>query len=130
MPTIEYQPGNSVNDLNRNTGISDSGVTLTSESIELVTPLSVGCLENSVKYRFLRFSNPLVNYDYKCGHYLGIWDQVFPQLLTSFLEVTRGVRKPSWFFSDQYLESIKLIHTHYTNSFNPLMCLQLTTVGG
>jgi len=28
--------------------------------------------ENSVSYRFNRFSNPLISYDYKCGNYLGI----------------------------------------------------------
>ena len=29
--------------------------------------------------RFLRFSNPLISYDYKCGNYLGIWEQLYPQ---------------------------------------------------
>ena len=28
--------------------------------------------ENSSTGRFTRFSNLMVNYDYKCGHYLGI----------------------------------------------------------
>jgi len=28
--------------------------------------------ENSAGYRFNRFSNALISYDYKCGHYLGI----------------------------------------------------------
>jgi hypothetical protein len=28
--------------------------------------------EVSNSYRFNRFSNPLISYDYKCGHYLGI----------------------------------------------------------
>jgi hypothetical protein len=28
--------------------------------------------ENSSSYRFNRFSNALISYDYKCGHYLGI----------------------------------------------------------
>jgi hypothetical protein len=29
-------------------------------------------LETSDDYRFNRFSNPIISYDYKCGHYLGI----------------------------------------------------------
>jgi hypothetical protein len=29
-------------------------------------------LETSDEYRFNRFSNPIISYDYKCGHYLGI----------------------------------------------------------
>jgi hypothetical protein len=28
--------------------------------------------ESSNSYRFLKFNNPLINYDYKCGHYLTI----------------------------------------------------------
>lgn len=50
-------------------------------------------VESSEEIRALRYFNPLINYDYKCGHYLGIWDQLYPSLINSFIEVTRGVRK-------------------------------------
>jgi hypothetical protein len=49
--------------------------------------------ENSSTWRFNRYSYPLINYDYKTGHYLSIWEQLYPSLSLSFIEVTRGVRK-------------------------------------
>ena len=49
--------------------------------------------ELSTTLRFTRFNNPLISYDYKCGNYLGIWDQLYPSLMTSFIEVARGIRK-------------------------------------
>jgi hypothetical protein len=35
------------------------------------TPLSSKYSESSTSQRFTRFSNPLINYDYKTGHYIG-----------------------------------------------------------
>jgi hypothetical protein len=49
--------------------------------------------ESAHTYRFTKFHNPLINYDYKCGHYLTIWDQLYPQLAVSLIEVSRGIRK-------------------------------------
>jgi hypothetical protein len=43
--------------------------------------------------RFSRFTSPTLSYDYKCGHYIGIWDKLFPSLMTSFIEVARGIKK-------------------------------------
>jgi len=51
--------------------------------------------ENTTFQRVTRFNNLLINYDYKTGHYLGDWDKNYPYLLTSFIEVARGIRKPS-----------------------------------
>lgn len=48
-------------------------------------------MSNSV--RFNKFNNVLIGYDYKSGHYLSIWDQLYPSLITSFIEVSRGIRK-------------------------------------
>jgi hypothetical protein len=45
--------------------------------------------------RITRYSLPLVSYDYKCGNYLGIWEKLYPHLIVSFIEVARGIRKPS-----------------------------------
>jgi hypothetical protein len=45
--------------------------------------------------RFTRFGNVAVNYDYKTGHYVGDWEKQYPFLLTTFIEVARGIRKPS-----------------------------------
>ena len=52
-------------------------------------------LESSSDVRYNRFSNPVISYDYKCGHYMGIWDKLFPSLMVSFIEVARGMRKAS-----------------------------------
>jgi len=55
-------------------------------------PLSTFC-ETTSSTRYNKYNNALVGYDYKSGHYLGIWDQLYPSLTTSFIEVTRGIRK-------------------------------------
>jgi hypothetical protein len=52
-------------------------------------------LESSSSQRFTRFSNSLINYDYKTGNYVGNWDKQYPFLMVSLIEVARGIRKPS-----------------------------------
>jgi len=49
----------------------------------------------SSDFRFTRFNNALIQYDYKCGNYIGTWDKLYPSLINSYIEVARGVRKPS-----------------------------------
>merc|ERR1712224_146862 len=51
--------------------------------------------ENTQNQRFNRFNNILINYDYKTGHYIGNWDAQYPYLINSFIEMARGIRKPS-----------------------------------
>jgi hypothetical protein len=51
--------------------------------------------ESSQDQRFTRFGNPLINYDYKTGNYIGNWESQYPYLINSFIEVARGIRKPS-----------------------------------
>ena len=46
-------------------------------------------------YRFNRFVNSLIEYDYKMGNYIVDWDVKYPYLITTFLEVARGIKKPS-----------------------------------
>jgi hypothetical protein len=41
-------------------------------TIDTTTNTTSSLSEVSNSYRFNRFSNPLISYDYKCGHYLGI----------------------------------------------------------
>lgn len=65
--------------------------------------------------RFSRFSNPIISYDYKCGNYIGIWEQLYPSLMTSFIEVARGMRKAPWFASEQYAD---LLANNYKNFFS------------
>jgi hypothetical protein len=52
-------------------------------------------LEHSSHQRSTRFINSLVSYDYKTGHYLGSSEKYYPYLILSFLEVARGIRKPT-----------------------------------
>jgi hypothetical protein len=51
--------------------------------------------ESTQTQRFTRFSNPLINYDYKTGNYIGNWESQYPYLINSFIEVARGIRKPN-----------------------------------
>ena len=85
-------------------------------------------LENSSSQRVTRFSNLLVNYDYKTGHYLGTWDKLYPQLMLSFIEVTRGIKKPSWVFSDQYLDLLKQSYDNYFTNFTGKVNLKLANI--
>ena len=83
-------------------------------------------IENSSYVRSNKFMNSFVSYDYKCGNYLGIWDKLYPSLMTSFIEVARGVRKPSWIFSDSYKELLTLNYKNYISKFSDQMSLKLS----
>jgi hypothetical protein len=52
-------------------------------------------LEKSSSQRFSRYYTTTPSYDYKTGHYLGLWEQLYPQLVLSFIEVARGLKKPN-----------------------------------
>lgn len=67
--------------------------------------------------RITRYSLPLVSYDYKCGNYLGIWEKLYPHLAVSFIEVARGIRKPSWVFSEQYMELVNRNYSIFLTNF-------------
>ncbi len=84
--------------------------------------------ESSAGYRFNRFSNALISYDYKCGHYLGIWDQLYPSLMTSYIEVARGIRKAPWFYSDQFTELLTNNHQNFIKKFTTQSNLKLADV--
>jgi len=80
-------------------------------------------LEISDSVRFTRFFNPIVSYSYKSGHYLGIWDKVFPALITSFIEPSKNIIKASWFFSLEFSEKLNTNYKDfltYFSSFNSL----------
>jgi hypothetical protein len=51
--------------------------------------------ESSSNQRISRFNNLLINYDYKTGHYIGNWESQYPFLINSFIEVSRGIKKPN-----------------------------------
>lgn len=97
---------------------SDNNKTLESEIL-------YSGLENSSYSRSNKFINSYVSYDYKCGNYLGIWDKLYPSLMTSFIEVARGVRKPYWFFSDQYKDLLVNNYKTFLNKFSNQLALKL-----
>ena len=81
---------------------------------------------NSVRYN--KYSNALVGYDYKSGHYLGIWDQLYPSLTTSFIEVSRSIRKAPWYFSDQFTDLLKNNYNSFYTKFTTKLNLKLSDV--
>jgi hypothetical protein len=94
---------------------------------ELINSFSF--LEHSgASHRALRFSNALIGYDYKTGHYLGSSEKFYPQLILSFIEVARGIRKPSWVFSDQYLDLLSQNYNSYFTNFTGKINLKLASV--
>lgn len=78
--------------------------------------------------RFSRFTSPTLSYDYKCGHYIGTWDKLFPSLMTSFIEVARGIKKSPWFASDQYSELLLNNYKSYFARFTDQINLKLSDV--
>ena len=82
-------------------------------------------LESENLFRFSRFTNPIISYDYKCGNYIGIWDKLYPSLMTSFIEVARGIRKAPWFASEQYGDLLSANYKNYLGKFTNKMNLKL-----
>jgi hypothetical protein len=50
----------------------NSGVTFESNNVASENETLYSQLESSSNYRNNTFTNPIISYDYKCGHYLGI----------------------------------------------------------
>jgi hypothetical protein len=84
--------------------------------------------DNSSTWRFNRYTYPLISYDYKSGNYLSIWDQLYPMLTLSFIEVARGIRKAPWFFSDQYTDHLKTNYSSFLSKFTNQLNLKLADV--
>ena len=103
-----------------------SSENMTNSSVESTFTSSMS--ELSTGLRFTRFNNPLISYDYKCGNYLGIWDQLYPSLMTSFIEVARGIRKAPWFYSDQFTDLLKNNYKNFNLKFTTKSQLKLAEV--
>lgn len=106
------------------TSFNSENISSNNSSESIASSLS----EVTNSYRFNRFSNPLISYDYKCGHYLGIWDQLYPSLMTSYIEVARGIRKAPWFYSDQFNELLLNNHQNFIKKFTTQTNLKLADV--
>ena len=117
LSTKSTELGSTVNFSSENMVNSATETTFTSSMSELSTSL-----------RFTRFNNPLISYDYKCGNYLGIWDQLYPSLMTSFIEVARGIRKAPWYYSDQFTDLLKNNYKNFNLKFTTKSQLKLAEV--
>jgi heme/copper-type cytochrome/quinol oxidase subunit 1 len=121
--TLSYSTKNNpTTSLTRN-----ESVAFTSENLNdsLNSDSSNNFSELSNSFRFTRFNNPLISYDYKCGNYLGVWDQLYPSLMTSFIEVARGIRKAPWYFSDQFTDLLKTNYKNFNLKFTTQSQLKL-----
>ena len=85
-------------------------------------------LEHESLSRFSRFTNPTISYDFKCGNYIGIWDKLYPSLMTSFIEVARGIRKAPWYASEQYTDLLASNYKNYFSKFTSKINLKLQDV--
>jgi len=122
--SFSYNTSNYNLENTNNTGIEYNSGNITPNG-SLVNFLTT---ELSSNFRYNRFNNPLISYDYKCGHYLGIWDQLFPSLMTSFIEVARGIRKAPWYFSEQFDELLKNNYKNFMFKFTTKSNLKLAEV--
>ena len=121
----------SVSSLNLNNTTTNAGVEFSSElshPIDDITQTTARATEYTNMFRELRFFNPLLSYDYKSGNYLGIWESLYPSLFLSYIEVTRGVKKSSWFFSDQYSDLLKTSYKNFFSKFTYQSNLKLADV--
>jgi hypothetical protein len=57
-----------------------------------------------------------------------IWDQLYPGLSTSFIEVARGIRKSPWFYSDQFIDITKNNFNKFFSRFTTQLNLKLADV--
>lgn len=106
--------------------VTTKSVSFSSNDVSTTSENLYSQLDSSSNFRNNPFTNPIISYDYKCGHYLGLWDKLYPSLITSFIEVARGVRKSSWIFSDQYQELLKNNYSNYFSNFTNQINLKLS----
>jgi len=88
-------------------------------SLDLNNKSMFNNVENSLNFRYQKFTNPIFRYDYKAGNYITKQDkEAFPYLFTTISEVTGGIRKSSWFFSSTFLELFNSNLANYLNFFS------------
>lgn len=75
--------------------------------------------ETSLNFRYQKFQNPIFRYDYKAGNYFTKSDlSTFPHMFTTASELTGGIRKSSWYFSELFLELFDSNFNNYMNNFS------------
>ena len=75
--------------------------------------------ESASNFRYQKFQNPIFKADYKSGNYFTKVDlERFPHMITTFTELTGGIRKPSWAFSDIFVEQFNESFNNYMENFS------------
>lgn len=75
-------------------------------------------------YRYLKFDNPIFKYDYKSGdYYPKLYKEVYPFLFTSLIELTGGLRQPTWYFSQLYSEVADADFSSFTTTTSNIKIL-------
>lgn len=72
--------------------------------------------ESGDTLRFTRFHNPIISYSYKTGHYIGIWDKLYPSLMTMFIEAAKNTIKASWIFSPDFIALLATNHKTFVST--------------
>jgi heme/copper-type cytochrome/quinol oxidase subunit 1 len=85
-------------------------------SLDLQDKIMYANEEISSNFRQQRFQNPVFRYNYKIGNYFPKVDKVtYPHLFTTISELTGGIRKSAWFFSDTFSELFETSFNTYLN---------------
>jgi heme/copper-type cytochrome/quinol oxidase subunit 1 len=88
-------------------------------SLDLNNQILFNNVENSLNFRYQKSSNPIFRYDYKAGNYITTTEkEIFTYLFPTISELTGGIRKSSWFFSETFMELFDETFSHYTNCFS------------
>lgn len=74
--------------------------------------------DSSHSGRFNRFSNPMVEYEYRKGTYFTVWSDRFPNLTTSMIELGRNEYFAKWFKSAPY-KNLFREDINYLDNFKP-----------
>jgi len=101
------------NTVKHSTGALDFGTVATTHSSTLNN-----FSDSSNSGRFNRFSNPMIEYEYRKGTYFTVWADRFPNLTTSIIELGRNEYFAKWFKSASYRNLFKE-DMSYLNNFNP-----------
>lgn len=78
-------------------------------------------LELNNSLRFTRYFNPLINFSPKTGNYFGLWADLYPSLMTMFIESTLGVIKASWVFNEDFINHLNNNYKTFNKHFNTVV---------
>lgn len=97
--SLESNLGLNLGSTSLNSNYSTSSLSLSSVSENSASSSQ----EDSSDQRFVRFMNPVFQYDFKVGNYMpDEAKKMNPHLFNTIKDVTTGIRKSSWFTSSDY----------------------------